>query len=170
IAGQLRGEAVRAGYCSAFVAPGRRLVVVMASGVAKQALGSDLRQILAVHIHPQRFADIQALVDAQVEEQLNALALEGHQLLWPCAPDELAARGDAVLRHIQAERILAETHDMLAGPGIEADKTLQLVGGLADAGGRDTHMNLARYDCLNPWGGWSLQAKALRATCIASDQ
>jgi hypothetical protein len=47
------------------------------------------------------------------------------------SPDKFGGN-DAVIGHVHAERIFAETHDVLAGLAVEADKTVELVGGLAD--------------------------------------
>lgn len=99
----------------------------------------NLRHIGAAHVNPQGLADVDSLIDVLIQQQLDQFALEGHGLLRTGGPDELAGGDDAIVGDVHAERVFAEAHDVLAGLAVEADKAVELVGGLADELRSDVH-------------------------------
>ena len=114
-------------------------VTATPSSLQQTAHRLNLRHFPLAHVNPQRLADVDPLIDVLIEQQLNPLAAQGHGLLGNRRPDEFTGGNDAVIGHVHAERVFAEAHDVLAGLAVEADKTLEVVGSLADELGSDAH-------------------------------
>ena len=113
---------------------------------------TDLRQVAAAQIDAQRLAKIHSVIDALFLQPGQTLAIQAHQLAVG-VPDVFASGRDGVGRYIEAEAVFGKTQQVLLGLGVVADETLQLVGGLADLGGRDTHGK--------PRFLWGLQARRM---------
>ena len=112
---------------------------VAAAGLLHSALGADFREVAAAHIHMQGFAEVEAVVDILLEQQLQAVAGEAHQVAFDLHPDKFTGRRDAAFQYVEAEGVLAEAHQVAAGLGVEADEALQVIGGGTDAGGCSVH-------------------------------